>query len=265
VPASECPGRRGLRPRDRHDHTDQHRLDYHDHRPASNHRDDPNLAPDELSAGLPLAACRPPHPEWSHGARRLLLLSALRPQHVTVSPARQTGITAHLAGSSLRRVGCSHERNDRADDGMGKRELAFMNARGRIAFGAALVALPQTARVWIGGDAIDHRVTILARALGARDAALGLGVAIALDRGAPVRGWLEACALADLADLAATALASRSIPPPLARGAMALAGGSALLCAVLSRTLDNPPEAGRTQAPEAALTGHPPATAMTSA
>lgn len=144
---------------------------------------------------------------------------------------------------------------------MATRELALINGRGRIAVGAALVAVPQTARLWIGGDAIDQPMTILVRALGARDAALGLGVVIALDRGAPVRGWLEACALADLVDLAATALAASSIPSRLARGAMAVAGGSALMCAVLSRTLDNPPEASTTQAPEAALTGHPPAAA----
>jgi hypothetical protein len=99
-------------------------------------------------------------------------------------------------------------------------------------------------------------VKLLARALGVRDLALGLGVVIALDRGAPVRGWLEAGALADVVDLAATLLASDSIPEGARRAVAGVAVGSAALGAGLARALDEPPPAGEVRAPEAALTGH---------
>ena len=141
---------------------------------------------------------------------------------------------------------------------MATHEVALLHARSRIAVGAALVALPQlAARVWVGPDASRKPVTILARGFGGRDLALGLGVAIALDRGAPVRGWLEACAMSDLVDLLATVLAGGAISPAARRGAIAVAGSSAVLSAVLSRALDQPTSHGEVHAPEAALTGHP--------
>jgi hypothetical protein len=45
--------------------------------------------------------------------------------------------------------------------------------------------------------------------VGARDLGLGLGVLLALDRGAPVRGWLEASAVVDGIDAGACLLARR--------------------------------------------------------
>jgi hypothetical protein len=120
------------------------------------------------------------------------------------------------------------------------------------------MVLPKlAARTWIGSDASRTPVAILARALGGRDLALGLGVAIALDRGAPVRGWLEACALADTVDLLATVIAAKSISPAARRGVMALGGGSAVLSVFLSRALDQSSSGGEVNAPEAGLTGHP--------
>jgi hypothetical protein len=96
---------------------------------------------------------------------------------------------------------------------------------------------------------------LFARMLGARDVALGLGTVIALDRGAPVRGWLEGSALADAADCVA-ALLARDQMSPLAFGATAgLGGASALIGAFLSRRLDPPPSPHPGQ-PEAVVTGH---------
>jgi hypothetical protein len=138
------------------------------------------------------------------------------------------------------------------------RDLALAHARGRIAVGAAFVLAPGLAgRLWIGNDARRRAVKVLARAFGARDLAIGLGVVIALDRGAPVRGWLEAGALSDTLDFTASLLAGDSIPRELRRFALALGGGSAALGAALSRALDQPVAPGEVQAPEAALTGHP--------
>jgi hypothetical protein len=141
---------------------------------------------------------------------------------------------------------------------MEPRDLALAHARGRILVGGAFVLAPGLAgRLWIGGDAARRSVKVLARAFGVRDLALGLGVVIALDRGAPVRGWLEGGVLSDSVDVCATLLAGDSIPADVRRGALALGAGSALLGAALARALDRPAPAGEVHAPEAALTGHP--------
>jgi hypothetical protein len=134
--------------------------------------------------------------------------------------------------------------------------MALSHARGRMAVGAALVLVPGLAGSgWIGADASRPAVKVLARALGVRDFALGLGIAVALDRGGPARGWLEAAALSDAVDLVATLLAGDSIPPTARKAVSLVAGGSMLGCAALSRTVDEPPRTD-VQAPEAGLTGH---------
>jgi hypothetical protein len=127
-----------------------------------------------------------------------------------------------------------------------------------MAFGGLLIAAPALgARGWIGDDARRPAVKVLGRALGVRDAALGLGIAVAIDRGAPVRGWLEAAAVSDAVDLVATLAARDAIP---ARGrwfVAALAASSAVLCTALARALDEPPGEHEVSVPEAHLTGHP--------
>src|SRR4029079_4278272 len=88
---------------------------------------------------------------------------------------------------------------------MEPRDRALLHARMRIGVGAAFVLFPTLAgRMWIGSDAARRPVKVLARAFGARDLAIGLGVVIALDRGAPVRGWIEAGALSDAIDTCAS-------------------------------------------------------------
>jgi peptide-methionine (R)-S-oxide reductase len=92
--------------------------------------------------------------------------------------------------------------------------------------------------------------------LGGRDVALGLGVVIALDRGAPVRGWLEAGALADSVDLVSCMLAGDDIPNAARLNTIVLAAGAGLAGVWLSRQLDPPPAADPGH-PEAIATGHP--------
>ena len=88
---------------------------------------------------------------------------------------------------------------------MNPRDAATALARGRIAIGAAaLVAPGPGGRVMFGRYGSGPGMKALVRMLGGRDLVLGLGVVIALDRGAPVRGWLEAGAVADTVDLVAT-------------------------------------------------------------
>ena len=136
------------------------------------------------------------------------------------------------------------------------RDLALSNARGRMAIGAALVLAPRLAGpMWIGRAADSRAVNVLARGLGARDVALGLGTAVALDRGAPVRGWLEGAALADGVDLVSTLLAGDSIPAGKRRAVLLIAGASLIACAALARMVDEPPVAD-VHAPESERTGH---------
>ncbi len=140
---------------------------------------------------------------------------------------------------------------------MEPRGLAVALARARIALGAAAIVAPGLAsRFMFGRNGARAGTNAFARMLGGRDIALGLGVVIALDRGAPVRGWLEAGALADTVDLVGTVLARDAMPKPAFVNTVGAAGGFALAGAWLSRQLDPPPEASPGH-PEAAVTGHP--------
>jgi hypothetical protein len=142
---------------------------------------------------------------------------------------------------------------------MDARDRALLHARGRIAVGAAFVPLPGLAgRMWISSDAARRPVKVLARAFGARDLALGLGVVIALDRGTPVRGWIEAGVLSDAIDTCASLLAGSSIPPAIRWPCIALGAGSAAAGAALAPQFDESVEPIPGQTPEAAITGHPP-------
>lgn len=136
-------------------------------------------------------------------------------------------------------------------------KLAMFVARGRIAIGAAGVVFPGLATRVLGGRRGSEGIApLLTRMLGARDIALGLGTIIAVDRGAPVRGWLEGSALADAADCVACVVAREDMAPSAFRAAAGLGAVSALLGMVLARRLDPPPPPHPGQ-PEAVATGHP--------
>lgn len=140
---------------------------------------------------------------------------------------------------------------------MEARDIAIALARGRIALGVSALAAPGLAcRAMFGREGSRPGMRAFARMLGGRDLALGLGVVIALDRGAPVRGWLEACALADGVDLVGCVIARDEMPPASFASIAVLAGGAALAGIWLSRQLDPPPPADPGH-PEAIATGHP--------
>jgi hypothetical protein len=135
-------------------------------------------------------------------------------------------------------------------------KLALTIARGRIAIGIAAVIVPGLASRALSGRKAEGIEPLLARMLGARDLTLGLGAVIALDRGAPVRGWIEGAAVSDTVDAVASLLARKRMSPRAFTGTFALASGSAALGGYLSHRLDPPPPAHPHQ-PEAVITGHP--------
>jgi peptide-methionine (R)-S-oxide reductase len=136
--------------------------------------------------------------------------------------------------------------------------LAMSVARCRIVIGVAAVVAPGLAARVMGGRRRSEGVAALfARMLGGRDVALGLGTVIALDRGKPVRGWLEGSALADAVDCVACVLAREDMSPGAFSAGAGLGATSALVGVLLSRRLDPSPPA-RPGQPEAVATGHSP-------
>lgn len=69
---------------------------------------------------------------------------------------------------------------------------------------------------------------MMARSTGGRDLSVAVGTLLALKHGAPVRGWLEAGMLADMADAAAIALAFRHLPRTKAVFMLSTALGTAV-------------------------------------
>jgi len=130
---------------------------------------------------------------------------------------------------------------------MQRRDVAVGMAGGRIAIGVLAVLAPAfVGRTITGRDGSGGGATLFARMVGARDLGLGLGLLIALDRGAPARGWLEVSALVDGIDAAACVLARDHIRPSVFPGTVALAASGALLSAWLARQLEPapPPRSG---------------------
>jgi hypothetical protein len=121
---------------------------------------------------------------------------------------------------------------------MERRDLAVSLARGRVAIGVvSLLAPGLVGRTITGRGGAEGGTRLFVRMVGARDLGLGLGVLVALDRTAPVRGWLEASAVVDGLDAAACLLARHHIRASVFPGAVGLAAAGALLSAWLARQL----------------------------
>jgi hypothetical protein len=121
------------------------------------------------------------------------------------------------------------------------RKLATALAVNRVAFGLNFLGAPARAgRLWIGGSAARRPGSrVFARALGARDIALGLGALRALQEGddAAARAWLAGHALSDGADLLATLAARRELPAGPAAFAVVVAGASTAIGAAAAMRL----------------------------
>ena len=148
------------------------------------------------------------------------------------------------------------------------RILAGLISFGRFLFGVAFIAKPELMeRAWIGKQARLPGAQLLARAVGARDLALGLGGLQALRRDdGSARPWLAAAAVCDVVDFGATSAAGRGIPRQARNGVLAIAGVSALLSAVaavgVGRSGDAEPlPSGTDQASSGAVPSEPVGTA----
>jgi hypothetical protein len=117
---------------------------------------------------------------------------------------------------------------------MRMRILAALISFGRLLFGVAFIAEPKLMeRAWIGKQARLPGAQVLARAVGARDLALGLGGLQALTRDdGSARPWMAAAAVCDGVDFGATWAAGRGIPRQSRSGVLAIAGVFSLLSAI---------------------------------
>jgi hypothetical protein len=90
--------------------------------------------------------------------------------------------------------------------GVFKRTARALVGGGRFVFGLGFLLAPSPMlRIWwANGGASGPIASGLARGLGARDAALGLGILAAVLRRESSRGWLLAAASADVTDLVLT-------------------------------------------------------------
>ncbi|HET9443185.1 MAG TPA: hypothetical protein VFO65_07665 [Acidimicrobiales bacterium] len=120
------------------------------------------------------------------------------------------------------------------------RRFALWQAYGRIGLGVTAFVAPRLpAAPWVGaGDARRPSVTLMARALGARDVALGVGPVLAARHGAPVRGWVEAGGRADAGDLVATLLEWRSLPRRTRWVMLAVIAGSLVTARLVAPSVD---------------------------
>ncbi len=123
-------------------------------------------------------------------------------------------------------------------DDLDDKDLARMLGLARIAFGVAGFLFPNVAmRAWIGQRAEPYPTNMLLRGLAGRDIAIGVGIVTAIETGAPVRGWLEAGALADAADAAGTLTSWKSFPGFRRLGALALEVGATVVGLQLADSL----------------------------
>jgi hypothetical protein len=82
----------------------------------------------------------------------------------------------------------------------------------RIGVGGALMVAPRWAgRLWVGPGADGPGSLVLARALGARDVALGARILAAVRNGEPTGPWVTAGFVADGADAVASLIARRHL------------------------------------------------------
>lgn len=119
-------------------------------------------------------------------------------------------------------------------------DLARLYGLTRLTVGAATILAPSlVTKVWMGRGAEDAVSRVALRGLGAREAALGFGLLVALERGVAVRRWLEAGAIADAGDAFGTFSQRQSLAPSRWLIATAIAGASAWFSTQLAASFED--------------------------
>jgi hypothetical protein len=120
------------------------------------------------------------------------------------------------------------------------REVARIAGAVRVGLGVATFLAPhRAARFWTGESGESLPSTLAARGMAIRDIAIGLGLVKAVELGGPTRGWLEAAALSDAGDAAATLFAWRELGGVRRLFLVAVEAGAAVLQMQLAETLDD--------------------------
>ena len=120
------------------------------------------------------------------------------------------------------------------------RHLARLVALGRVGIGGtALVAPTAMTRPWIGDAAATPEARLLARAMGGRDLALGLGTlrSLGLDD-VEARPWVALAGVADAVDAVVTVLAFRRLPRATRWAVLAATAGAAVISFRVATALD---------------------------
>jgi hypothetical protein len=129
------------------------------------------------------------------------------------------------------------------------RTLSGLIAWGRVGIGVTALAAPTLmSRPWIGAPAADPSARVLARAMGGRDLALGIGTLRALsvsDREA--RPWVALGGTADLIDALATVAAFGHLPRRSRWGILGVTIGAAVASTRAAVSLDEPSPASGQQ------------------
>lgn len=142
------------------------------------------------------------------------------------------------------------------------RRYARLLSYARIGLGVTAFVAPRLPSVpWVGdAEARRPSLQLLARSLGARDVALGVGPVLALRHGAPARGWMEAGGLADAGDLVGTLVAWRTLPRRTRLVMVGVITASMAASRVLATALDRgtasePPDEATSPPPGRSRTG----------
>ena len=120
------------------------------------------------------------------------------------------------------------------------RRLAHLVAWGRVGIGGGAILAPVLmARPWIGPDADTAGARLLARTMGGRDLALGIGTLRALSRSDhEARPWVALGGTADAVDALATVIAFGALPRRSRWGILAVTLGAAVVSTRVATSLD---------------------------
>jgi hypothetical protein len=122
------------------------------------------------------------------------------------------------------------------------RKLAQLVALGRVGIGVAAVVAPTLmSRPWIGAEAGRPSARLLARTMGGRDLALGIGALRALSLSdQEARPWVALGGMADLVDALATVVAFGTLPRRSRWGILAVTLGASVVSTRVAVSLDQP-------------------------